>query len=161
MAVLSNYVLVMRLISWTSILIVTVSPALAGWCDFAPPADKRTPPSVPFYDIAYPPDEMGAACFDASVPSEMIGACAYPVASPDAKGGIIWVIPHRDDLDDAEYECVIMHEKAHMPPNNWDHGPDWQSYLSDGQWRPAPGARWRRPAHVDPFSFVSGRVNPQ
>lgn len=145
----------MRAIAASLMVLTLCLPAAALECRVPPPMDKRQPPSVPYYEMSYPPEKMAEACGAPMFPAGLIGACTGPEQSLDVEGGWIWVIRYREDFTDDQYECAMLHEKAHMPPNNWDHGPTWRSYNSAGKWRPAPaGPQWRRPVHVKRIFFA-------
>ena len=135
------------------------SAASAGWCDYGvPPPQYRQEPSVRYYVHEVSLEDLAVHCpVSPGDIAEIQGACVHTlIRSLDGDYAAIFI---RNDLTDEEYECVVLHEKAHLPPNVWDHGPEWRSYKDkNGQWRPNPSPRWRRPVHVDPFIFVRGRV---
>lgn len=137
------------LLAW----LVLSTTAHAGWCDYeAPPIEMQGEPTINYWTEELPVEELDAICADAGSPPGMTGGCvSVLVNSPDGDYQIIYV---REDLSDEDLRCVLLHEKAHLPPNNWQHGENWQQ-------RTYP--LWRRPSHVDPFMFARGRVgaNPR
>ncbi len=92
----------------------SVASAFAGnpVCDFIP-LDKRAEPTVRYEVIALPNHNLRFMCsFD--LPQPMWG-CASEEADDH------WLILVDDRLEGENLRCVILHEKAHMPPNNWTH----------------------------------------
>jgi hypothetical protein len=136
-------------VAWLLFLV----PAHAGWCDVQiPPPSLQQAPTIEYWVESLPIVDLERVCGVPGGPIGMAGGCA-----PYVSEGEVRVVYIRDDLDEREFECVERHELAHLPPNNWDHGPTWRSLMIGGEWAPTPLPRWRRPEHVDPFYFVRGR----
>lgn len=138
-------------------LAMAATPAFAGWCDYqVPPPEYRQEPTITYFIAEYDPLEVERICNIPGNPKGMVGACVGPlIESSDGDHRYIYI---RNDLDATESECVLLHEKAHLQPNNWNHGYGFALRILPGGVAVAPGPKWRRPAHVDPFMFVRGRV---
>jgi hypothetical protein len=93
-----------------------------------PPTELQSPPSVSFRVWPVPVTHIDFFCNSFDAPYGLVEGC-----SVEDEGG--WLIYIRDDLGDEETECILRHEKAHLPPNNWDHGPSWPAYFDGGVWR--------------------------
>lgn len=125
------------------------SPAMAGWCGYeTPPPEYRNEPSVAYKIFDQPSEMLDETCHTDGGPPGFIGACAEEVVSAQEQPPGFWIIYIRNDVSAEDRECILLHEKAHLPPNNWEHGGDWQQ-------RDYP--IWRRPTHVDPFYYARGR----
>lgn len=97
------------------VLLLLTGPAAArpiydicGW-DYIPD-DKFVPPTV-LYDVLYiTKTDMKPTCGDSG---------SYGCAVKAGTG--YWQIYVRNDIVPRMRHCVIFHERAHLPPNNWRH----------------------------------------
>jgi hypothetical protein len=141
------------------LLLALVAPAQGhDWCSYlVPPPDQREEPTVKYLVHLAPPADLSWLCSSfGGHPVGMAGGCARNQGA-DQNGNEHWVIFVRADLSPEHTACVLLHEKAHLPPNNWSHGPACALRILPGNKAPAPGPKWRRLDHVDPFFFVRGR----
>lgn len=106
-------------------LCLMVSPALADFilkgqfrapCKMTPPAYALNEPTVPFDLFVWPQSKVQRVCANGAKTYQPITACAMP---PGRAGNNRWFIAMSSFLDDADYACVLVYEKAHLPPNNW------------------------------------------
>lgn len=133
------------LLSLLCVLQTTSAMAMARWCEHEPVPEQFTQePTVSFKVFDVPPELLNEYCEWRYVPVGMAAGCTMDV------GGGWWFVYIRSDFDAEEYACTLLHEKAHMPPNNWDHGDNYEGKV--------PGPKYRRPIHVDIFDFARGRV---
>lgn len=117
----------------------------SDWCYFPPPADKRAEPTVEYHVLYLGPLNFAMACMAEWLPMAVLpGGCS--VEELDGS----WNIYIQDWPPEDQRKCILTHEKAHLPPNNWQHGPFRGSYLdADGLWQPSRGPRIRRSVHKD------------
>lgn len=109
----------MRNILAALILLAAAAPAVAGdfsLCNYVPPAGKQQPVTVTVSIVLTPTADMHATCGYTweQKPGEL-GACSMP--NPDDPTE--WFLVLDADLSTKEQACVLIYEKAHMPPNNW------------------------------------------
>lgn len=123
----------MRLLLAT-IAMLWASPALAWtWCNAIPaPVELTLPPTVPFKVWHVPREELVTVyCYPGQMDAyhmATFGGCEREVSDG------FHFIYIRDDVSPAEQECILIHEKAHLPPNNWKHF----------RWPPRPTTGFRR-----------------
>lgn len=80
-----------------------------------PPRDLRAEPTVP-----YVIRESGGVDSKCGGGGRWVGGPALGCAGQYAPGK--WVIWINRNLSPFEKKCLILHEKAHLPPNNWSNG---------------------------------------
>lgn len=132
-----------------------VSAQPLDWCrGLEPPLGISNPtPSVQFHIIDVPVEDLNFYCESTDTPAGWIAGCAAEL------GEGYWNIFLRNDLDDTERACAIDHEKAHLPPVLWDHGPVGVRVRgADGVSHLKVGPSFRRAAHLREWLFVSGRL---
>jgi hypothetical protein len=97
-------------------LLVAVVPGIAGACEHLPPLQFRQEPNVPYEVYLAPPEAIIGWCHkDAHMVATLLGCTYMPNVTPRHDG----VIVLNQALSQPERECVLMYEKAHLPPNNW------------------------------------------
>lgn len=79
-----------------------------------PPAAFQREPNVPYTIVTVPPAEMDAQ------PQSPIFGKVWGHAHDNHDG--TWTIFIRGGLAPADRACVIIYEKAHLPPNSWIDG---------------------------------------
>lgn len=121
----------MRTIIALAFTALTVASAAAGYyrngefrepCNDLPPLDKRAEPTVPHEVIAQPTAEVQISCGGPF--ARIATACAIPLEGS-------WTIYIDNDLSAADFACVLIYEKAHLPPNNWADQ-KWETYVRHG-----------------------------
>jgi len=99
-------------------LVGMMGPAFArdiaseGPCGGAPPMSARKPPTVPYRIYAMPSARVQTLCAHGER-IRFVWACEYP----QADGSAIIVI--NGEVSKKEQACLLVYEKAHLPPNNW------------------------------------------
>lgn len=122
------------------------------WCELiVPPPTPNPHPTVDYKVEVVPYADFNWWCQATDLPVGWFSGCASKVDDDH------WIIFLRDDLADYEKECVLDHEKAHLPPVLWDHPLSFQVLDVDGSVHLKMGPRIRRAAHLKPWYFVSGR----
>jgi hypothetical protein len=103
-------------------LLVTPSLAYHGepcHADYIP-RDMRAEPTVPYEVYNWPYEDVQDWCGQFVRGGSEFRGCVFD------QGNGIRVVLIDDALSDEMKACVLLHEKAHMPPNNWDHsGNGW------------------------------------
>src|SRR5689334_11198975 len=107
----------MRILSILLLCSVLGSPVLAAQtpiCSAALiPLDKRAEPTVEYEVLFFEQPTLRKMCqHEWAASRDYIWGCA-------ASERGFWGIYVEARLDDANRACVIMHEKAHLPPNSW------------------------------------------
>lgn len=117
-------------------LIVGASPALADFtlmgefrapCNGVPPlppVSEWREPSVPYVVRSMSVAEVQGYCSGGKPLYQPITACAARIHGN-------WTIAIVDILSDADRSCVLVYEKAHMPPSNWKDQ-DWENQATKG-----------------------------
>lgn len=82
-----------------------------------PPLDKRVEPNVPYTIKWVPHSEVSARCAVAKYAHPH--ACAFP--DPTKKSPTAWTILISDNMSRTDRACVVIYEKAHLPPNLWEN----------------------------------------
>jgi hypothetical protein len=116
----------MKKLALALMMAVSVTPTMAfDLCQQLPPNALRQEPNVP-YTIKESGNPAGP-CHAGNALS-CSGRC---------KTGH-WTIWIDRDFTALEKRCVIMHEKAHLPPNNWkaNHRGSRSEPLPMGSWQP-------------------------
>lgn len=122
MALRRSY-LAMRAAIVLTTLALCLTPAAAGFnrsgeyrepCLDLPPIDKRAEPTVQFRLIELPTAELQTRCGGPF--SRIVIACSRQ-EDPFNPGD--WVVIIDADMPAADKACVVLYQKAHMPPNNW------------------------------------------
>lgn len=131
----------MRILPILLLCSVLGSPALAAQtpiCSAALiPLDKRAEPTVEYYVIDLEQNQLRHMCsYDWAASRDYIWGCA------SNEGDSVWNIYVEKRLDQANHDCVVMHEKAHLPPNLWVHA---------GSFSVAPGPIYRRAVHLKSY----------
>lgn len=91
-------------------------------CSVLPPIEARQKPNVP-YSIMYALSD-GELQFVCGPSRHHLLACAVPPNNDDAN----WMIVLPRGLSKQDAACLLMYERAHLPPNNW-YDPDWERHL--------------------------------
>lgn len=128
----------MKMILLTALLAIAASPALADYylngqlrspCRSLPPEDKRAEPTVPYVVRDHSFEEIQYHCAEKHgiTVHQPITAC---VPRHPAENGVfdIWMPNY---LSDEDYACVLLYEKAHLPPNNWQDSA-WEDSVTKG-----------------------------
>lgn len=118
------------------VLAISVSPAFGGYyrngefrepCNDLPPLSAMAEPSVPYEVVAQPSDDIQISCGGPF--ARIATACARWVDPTSADDG--WVIYIDNGLSADDFACVLIYEKAHLPPNNWADQ-KWETYVRHG-----------------------------
>jgi hypothetical protein len=113
-------------------LALWLSPAAAGFnrngeyrepCLDLPPIDKRLEPTVPYRLIELSSRELQERCGGPF--SRVVIACSR---QEDPFNPNDWIVVIDADMPPADKACVLLYQKAHMPPNNWVDR-DWEQFL--------------------------------
>jgi hypothetical protein len=100
------------------ILAAIAAPAQAG-CGriWMPPEQYHKPVTVPVLLVRMPWREVQPFCLSHGVSADLaegrMWACTYRTSAGN------YVMALSDDFTAEEQACMVIHEKAHMPPNNW------------------------------------------
>lgn len=119
----------------TAALVCFVTPALAispdllsaygTLCGVLPPISARQKPAAPY--LVQHLDSFGIQVLcGGGRAKHTITACAIPPPSTNSPDH--WIIAITDGLSKKDEACVLIYEKAHMPPNNWID-PAWEAYM--------------------------------
>lgn len=75
----------------------------------------------------------------------------------EERAGLWYIYIDNQTQTEIEMACVLFHEKAHLPPNKWEHHPPYSAAVdAAGRWRPvATGPRFRSSAAAG--LFFAGR----
>ena len=99
--------------------IMAASPIVADACNHLPPVQFRQTPTVPIDIVEAPPQYIVSWCHKDPKMTAILLGCTYQAdITPDHHG----VIVLNAALSEADRDCVLTYEKAHLPPNNW-HDP--------------------------------------
>lgn len=86
-------------------------------CKMTPPPYARHEPSVPYTVETLPQPQAERRCTAGKMElAQPMTACAMP---PGWVGNANWIIVVSDFLSPADLACVMIYEKAHLPPNSW------------------------------------------
>lgn len=85
-------------------------------CVDPPPMNKRAEPNVPYSIVSWPQAKIQRVCAAGRTALQPITACAIYPGSIQNKDFIIAVSSF---LNPTDLACVILYEKAHLPPNSW------------------------------------------
>lgn len=99
------------------LLAATATQTTAAPCDNLPPPSAWAPPTVAIeIDIA-PAAMMTAWCHkDPAKTFAVLLGCTYQAdVTPTGKAEILL----SDALNPSDRACILLYEKAHLPPNNW------------------------------------------
>jgi hypothetical protein len=98
------------------------------------PLDKRVEPTVDYDVMFFEQPALRKMCrHEWASSKDYIWGCAA------REGDDYWGIYVERGLDQTNRDCVVTHEKAHMPPNNWVHA---------GTFSAVPGPIYRRDVHL-------------
>jgi hypothetical protein len=117
---------------------LVASPAIGGQkaiCSMEMiPLDKRAEPTVEYYVVDLEQNQLRHMCgYDWASSLDYLWGCA----SNEGENG--WYIYVEKRLNQANHDCVVTHEKAHLPPNLWVHV---------GSFSAVPGPLYRRAEHL-------------
>jgi hypothetical protein len=110
------------LFALAALAFLTPSAAFAGMfdnqrfkpCDNVPPLSARAQPTVDFRIDRLDTGTIMEACNLKSekYPNGVLYGCTFQTAAG-------WQIFLNNDMDAREAACVLLYEKAHLPPNSW------------------------------------------
>lgn len=95
-------------------------------CSALPPLSARQEPTVKYDVYRLSAEDIQKYC---GATGPKFTACAVSPYKGHPDG---WAIFITSPLSDRDYDCVLMYEKAHLPPNNWID-PRWENYLREGR----------------------------
>jgi hypothetical protein len=84
-------------------------------CSMLPPLEARKEPTVPYYVSVLPQATVQRRCTNGAKVHQPVTACI--TQKPDSNGQ--WPIFISSFLSKRDAACVLLYEKAHLPPNNW------------------------------------------
>lgn len=119
----------MRVAFWVAAIAIAMGASNAFGCVSPPPPGFEREPTVKYRVWPTPITHIDFFCNSLDAPYGHVWGCSMEVDDGE------WWIYLRDDLGAEETQCMLRHEKAHLPPNNWDHGPSWPAYFDGGVWR--------------------------
>jgi hypothetical protein len=108
----------------------------AEWCErIQPPPALRQPVTVPYEVIDADPKMVKIICgLEWMPPDQVPGGCVKRGSFGE------WEIWINRDIVGFERECLLGHERGHLPPNNWRHRPPHNAFQDvGGSWRPRIG----------------------
>lgn len=82
-------------------------------CKMLPPKAARQEPTAPYKVVTWPQAKVQTYCAAGRKTFQPITACANPLASG------AWVVAVSDFLSPTDRACILIYEKAHLPPNDW------------------------------------------
>jgi hypothetical protein len=87
-------------------------------CKMTPPTYALHEPTVPYTVETLPQAKAEHRCTAGKMTiAQPMTACAMP---PGWAGNDNWIIVVSDFLSPTDLACVMVYEKAHLPPNNWE-----------------------------------------
>ena len=104
------------------VALLFASPVQAwSFCDgwLTPPAEHQRPPEVEFEVAEIPADMVPYICNVEWAPASVFAACV------EEHGDGKWTIFVREGLESTERGCLMLHERSHIPPNDFRHI-DWE-----------------------------------
>jgi hypothetical protein len=131
------HMLLMRWFCALSFCVLAAAPAAGGQASVCSeeliPADKRAAPTVEYNVVFLDQNQVRHMCgYEWAASRDYLWGCASD------EGDGLWNIYVEKRLDEMNRACVILHEKAHLPPNLWVH---------QNTFRLSPGSYFRRPIH--------------
>lgn len=128
----------MRMLPFVAALLLVASPAAGDYiiggqkrspCNDLPPESKRAEPTVPFVVTHHSFEEIQYHCAakHGLTTHQPITACVTRYPNPDG----VFEISMPDYLSAEDYACVLIYEKAHLPPNDWQDDA-WEDSVANG-----------------------------
>lgn len=97
-------------------LVAAAVPSIAGACAKMPPPEFWQEPTLPYEVFTAPANAILSWCHkDPRMTYTLLGCTYEPDVTPKHDGVIIL----NAGLSDSDRVCVLIYEKAHLPPNNW------------------------------------------
>jgi hypothetical protein len=99
------------------LFLIGASPAYAiNICDYQPPYNMREEPNINYKIIDLNFNNLKKKC---NIKNEKLLGCSKPTF--DSNLNPIWIIYVKKEVDKKVHDCIVSHEKGHLPPNNWRH----------------------------------------